>query len=130
MKKSMSTVFHFQTDGQTERMNQTLEQYFKLFAKNNKYKWVELLPTAQMAINKSYNENLKQSPYEVLYGTILKTIETGPTVNQAASTFAIKMKNNWAAIGIRITRTKQKAKKNWTQKKNPVTIKPRNKTFL
>ena len=55
----MSTIFHFQTDGQTERMNQTLEQYFRLFTRNNKHKWVELLPTAQMAINKSYNENLK-----------------------------------------------------------------------
>ena len=31
MKKSMSTVFHFQTDGQIKRMNQTLEQYFRLF---------------------------------------------------------------------------------------------------
>ena len=46
MKKSMSTVFHPQTDGQTKKMNQTLEQYFKLFTRNNKHKWVELLPTA------------------------------------------------------------------------------------
>ena len=74
IKKSMSTTFHFQTDGQTKRMNQTLEQYFKLFTGKNKHKWVELLPTAQMAIKKSYNEDLKQSPHEALYGTILKTI--------------------------------------------------------
>ena len=94
MKKGMSTVFHFQPDGQIERMNQTLEQYFKLFTGNNKHKWVELLPTVQMAINKSYNGNLKQSPHEALYGTTLKTIEIGPTVNQTASTFAAKMKNN------------------------------------
>ena len=107
----MFTVFHPQTDGQIERMNQTLEQYFRLFAKNNKYKWVELLPTAQMAINKSYNENLKQFPHEALYGTILKTIEIGPTANQLASTFAAKMKNNWAAIGVKITRARQKKKK-------------------
>ena len=81
MKESMSTVFHFQTDGQTKRMNQTLEQYFRLYIRKNKHKWVELLPTAQMAINKSYNENLQQFPHEALYGTTLKTIEIGPTVN-------------------------------------------------
>ena len=130
MKEGMSTVFHPQTDGQTKRMNQTLEQYFKLFTGNNKHKWVELLPTAQMAINKSYNEDLKQSPHEALYGTILKTVEIGPTVNQAASTFAAKMKNNWAAIGIKITRAKQKVKKRLGTKKNFVTIKPGDKAFL
>ena len=104
----MSTTFHFQTDGQIERMNQTLEQYFKLFTRDNKHIWVELLLTAQMAVNKSYNENLKQSPHEALYGTTLKTIEIGFTVN---------MKNNWAAIGIRITRTRQKVKKRLDIKK-------------
>ena len=107
----MSTAFHPQINGQIERMNQTLEQYFKLFAGDNKHKWAELLPTTQMAINKSYNENLKQFPHEVLYGIILKTIEIGPTANQTASTFATKLKNNWATIGARITRARQKKKK-------------------
>ena len=63
-----------------------------------------------MAVNKSYNENLKQFPHEALYGTILKTVEVGPTVNQTVSTFAAKMKNNWETIGIKITRARQKIK--------------------
>ena len=70
-----------------------------------------------MAVNKSYNENLKQSPHEALYGTTLKTIEICFTVNQTTSTFAIKMKNNWATIGTRITRAKQKVKKKLNTKK-------------
>ena len=130
IRKSISTVFHFQTDGQTKRMNQTLEQYFKLYTGKNKHKWVELLPTAQMAINKSYNENLQQFPYEALYGTTLKTIEIGPTVNQAASTFVVKMKNNWETIGNKITKTRQKVKKRLDTKKNLVTIKPGDKALL
>ena len=130
MKKIMSTAFHFQTDGQTERMNQTLKQYFRLFTGKNKHKWVELLPTAQMAIKKSYNENLKQFPHEALYGTILKTVEIGPTANQAASTFAAKMKNNWETIGTKITRARQKVKKKLDTKKTPVTIKPGDKALL
>ena len=83
-----------------------------------------------MAINKSYNENLKQFPHEVLYGTILKTIEIGPTVNQTASTFAAKMKNNWETIGTKITRARQKVKKKLDTKKNFVTIKPKDKILL
>ena len=38
IKKGMSTAFHPQTDGQTKRMNQTLEQYLKLFTGENKHK--------------------------------------------------------------------------------------------
>ena len=83
-----------------------------------------------MAVNKLYNEDFKQSPHEALYGTILRTIEVGPTANQAASTFATKMKDNWAAIGARITRARQKVNKKMDTKKNPVTIKPGDKTFL
>ena len=101
-----------------------------MFTKKKKHKWVELLPTAQMAINQSYNEDLRQSPHEIFYGTVLRTIEIGFTVNQAASTFATKMKNNWAAIGVRITKTRQKVKERLDAKKNPVTIKPGDKTLL
>ena len=63
-------------------------------------------------MNKLYNENLKQFPHEILYGTILKTIEIGPTANQTVSTFATKMKKNWGTMGTRITRARQKVKKN------------------
>ena len=45
-----------------------------------------------MAINKLYNENLKQSPHEILYRIILKPTEIGPTANQVTSTFITKMK--------------------------------------
>ena len=46
IKESMFTTFHPQTVGQTKKMNQTLDQYFRIFTGDNKHKWVELLPTA------------------------------------------------------------------------------------
>ena len=73
-----------------------------------------------MAINESYNENLQQFPYEALYGTTLRTIEIGTTVNQ----------DNWETIGNKITKIRQKVKKRLGTKKNPVTIKPRDKVLL
>ena len=83
-----------------------------------------------MSVNKSYNEDMKQFPHEALYGTILRTVEIGPTVNQTALTFAAKMKNNWEINGIKITRGRQKVKKRFDTKKNPVIIKPGDKTLL
>ena len=83
-----------------------------------------------MAVNKFYNENLQQSPHETLYGTTLKTIEINFTVNQTASTFATKMKNNWETIGNKITKARQKVKKKLDTKKNPVRIKPGDKALL
>ena len=59
-----------------------------------------------MAINKLYNENLKHFPHEALYGIILKTVEIGPTTNQAALTFTTRMENNWATIGAKIIKTR------------------------
>ena len=83
-----------------------------------------------MAINKSYNEDLRQFPHEALYGIILKTVEIGPTSNQATSTFATKMKDNWAAIGARIIKAREKVKERLDAKKNPVIIRPGDKAFL
>jgi hypothetical protein len=49
----MSTSFHPQTDGQTERTNQTLEQYLRAYVNYEQNNWVELLPLAQLAYNNS-----------------------------------------------------------------------------
>jgi hypothetical protein len=52
-KQKMSTAFHPQTDGQTERTNQTLEQYLRAYVNYEQDNWVELLPLAQVAYNNS-----------------------------------------------------------------------------
>jgi hypothetical protein len=48
----MSTSFHPQTDGQTERVNQIVEQYIRCFTDYGQTNWVKLLPMAQFAYNK------------------------------------------------------------------------------
>jgi transposase InsO family protein len=45
----LSTSFHPQTDGQTERQNQTTEQYLRAFATYEQDNWVDLLPLAEFA---------------------------------------------------------------------------------
>ena len=51
IKKKMSTAFHPQTDGQTERLNQTLKQYLRAYINDEQDNWVRLLSTAQLVYN-------------------------------------------------------------------------------
>jgi hypothetical protein len=63
-----STSFHPQTDGQTERVNQTLEQYLRCFVNYNQDNWVKLLPLAEFAYNNSINASTGKSPFLANYG--------------------------------------------------------------
>jgi len=68
VKKKLSTSFHPETDGQTERTNQTLEQYLRMYANKLQDNWVELLPTAQLAYNSTKSATTRQSPHYANYG--------------------------------------------------------------
>jgi len=47
----MSTTYHPQTDGQTERVNQALEQYLRCYVDYNLSNWLDLLPSAEFTYN-------------------------------------------------------------------------------
>jgi hypothetical protein len=47
----MSTAFHPQTDGQTERLNQTIEAFLRAYVNHQQNDWVDLLPLAEFAYN-------------------------------------------------------------------------------
>ena len=63
-----STAYHPQTDGQTERLNQTLEQYLRCYVDQEQDNWVSLLPLAQFAYNSAENSTTKMSPFYANYG--------------------------------------------------------------
>jgi hypothetical protein len=64
----MSTSFHPQTDGQTERINQTIEAYFRSFINYEMDNWVGLLPMAEFAYNNSLTQATSMSPFYANYG--------------------------------------------------------------
>jgi hypothetical protein len=64
----LSTAFHPQTDGQTERQNQTMEQYLRAFINYEQDNWVSLLPLAEFAYNNSVHASTKRTPFEANYG--------------------------------------------------------------
>jgi hypothetical protein len=63
-----STAFHPQTDGQTERMNQTLEAYLRISCNYNQDDWVDWLPLAEFAYNNARQESTKMTPFYANYG--------------------------------------------------------------
>uniref|UniRef100_A0A803JG23 Gypsy retrotransposon integrase-like protein 1 n=1 Tax=Xenopus tropicalis TaxID=8364 RepID=A0A803JG23_XENTR len=65
---SFSSAYHPQTNGQTERVNQSLEQYLRCYVSDNQSTWSELLPWAEFAYNNATHSSSGRSPFFVLYG--------------------------------------------------------------
>lgn len=65
---SMSTAYHPQSDGQTERVNQCMETFFRCFVHACLNKWVDWTYLVEFWYNSSWHSALGYSPFEVLYG--------------------------------------------------------------
>lgn len=63
-----STAFHPQTDGQSERTIQTLEDMFRACALEWTGSWDDYLCLVEFAYNNSWHASIKMAPYEMLYG--------------------------------------------------------------
>ena len=67
-KLYFSTAFHPQTDGQSERTIQTLEDMMRACVLDFKGNWDDHLPLMEFAYNNSYHSSIGMAPYEALYG--------------------------------------------------------------
>ena len=65
---NLSTAYHPQTDGQSERTIQTLEDMFRAYVIEFGGNWDEHLPLISFAYNNSYHSSIKAAPFEALYG--------------------------------------------------------------
>ncbi|OQN95116.1 hypothetical protein B0A48_18806, partial [Cryoendolithus antarcticus] len=68
IKHKLSTAYHPQTDGQTERANQSLEVYLRHYVNHTQDNWASLLPIAQLALNNNVSETTKVSPFFANFG--------------------------------------------------------------
>lgn len=67
-KLQMSSAYHPQTDGQTERVNQCLETYLRCFVHSCPSQWLRWISLVEFWYNSSPHSTLGRSPFEVLYG--------------------------------------------------------------
>ena len=63
IKANLSTAYHPETDGQTERVNQILEQYLRLYINYQQDDWIHLLPLAEFAYNNTPHSATQVSPF-------------------------------------------------------------------
>jgi hypothetical protein len=68
------SAYHPQTDGQTERVNQILEDMLRACALQYGRSWDKILPCAKFSYNNSYQESLKMAPFEMLCGCRCRTL--------------------------------------------------------
>ncbi|MBW0481787.1 hypothetical protein O181_021502 [Austropuccinia psidii MF-1] len=68
ISSDLSTAFHPETDGQTERVYQILEQYLWLYVSYHQDDWHIWLPLAEFVYNNAEHSSTKQSPFFTIYG--------------------------------------------------------------
>ena len=68
VKRRMSTAYHPQIDGQTERTNQVLEAYLPTFVNYDQNDWYQLLLLEEHAYNNSATNTHKMTPFFANYG--------------------------------------------------------------
>jgi len=65
---ALSTAYHPQTDGESERVNQELETYLRIFCQGQPSKWSDLLPMAEFSHNSATHSVTNQTPFSLMMG--------------------------------------------------------------
>ena len=76
IKRCLSSGYHPQTDGQTERTNQTLEQLLRSFLSSDETKWEKILPALELAYNSTPSSSTGFSPFQLVIGENPPTIKS------------------------------------------------------
>lgn len=68
VKQNLTSPYHPQSDGQTERMNRILEEMLRHYVSPYQTEWIDHLTTCEFAINNAVQESTKYSPFYLTYG--------------------------------------------------------------
>jgi len=125
IRPRMSTAFHPQTDGQTKRLNQTIEAYLRSFVNHEQDDWVHLLPMAEFAYNNSVTTGNRISLFYANYGLHPRTLdppnENEEPVNPASTAYAhwMKVVHENARKGLEAAQEKMRRYTDPTRKEPP-----------
>jgi len=109
----LSTAFHPQTDGQTEQMNQELEQYLRFFVEHRQKDWPEWLVLAEFAVNNKVHTATKVSSFMANYG---KEVRMGGDIRkkgkvESATEFVKRIKKVYEKAEAALKKTQEEMKR-------------------
>jgi hypothetical protein len=70
---NLSTTYHPETDGQTKRVNQVIEDMLKMYVMDNQTQWEKYLPLVKFSYNNSFHSSIGMPPYKALHGRPCRT---------------------------------------------------------
>ncbi|CAI5470588.1 unnamed protein product [Closterium sp. Yama58-4] len=116
-KLAMSSAYHPQTDGQTERLNQVVEQLLRTACKDDISHWDTQLPTLEFAYNNASHAATGKTSFFLCYERELLTPQqpTTPAHVQAAHDFVTTMQQLWEKTQRRLT-TMQNSQKQYADR--------------
>jgi len=122
IENKMSTVFYPQTDRQTKRINQELEQYLRMFVDHKQEQWPDWLGMAEFTYNNKMHSSTKTSPFKVNYG---QDPRMGFEVRrkgkyERVEKFVIKMKKVQKEAKVALGKIQEKIKKYADRKRGEV----------
>ena len=128
-----STVYHLQTDGQTKRVNQELEQYLRVFISKRQDNWAELFPMAEFQHNNHIHSATQTTPFLLDSGCALRMGFEPHTPSQveAVNKFMEHMKSTIEEAHSTIKKFKNNMAQYYNHHQTPaLEFKPRDKVFL
>ena len=118
----LPTAFHPQTDGQTERVNQELEQYLRMFIDYRQEQWPDWLGIAEFTYNNKVHSSTKTSPFKANYGQDprMEFEMRRKGKYEGAEKFVIKMKEVQEEVKAALGKAQEEIKKYTNRKRAKV----------
>jgi hypothetical protein len=70
---NLSTTYHPETNGQTERVNQVMEDMLMMYVMDNQTQWEKYLPLVELTYNNNFHSSIRMPPYKTLYRRTCRT---------------------------------------------------------
>ena len=96
----MSTAFHPQTDGQSERTIQIFKDMLRACVLDHRGSWEEHFPLVEFIYNNSYQASIQMAPYEALYGRPCRSLICWTEVGESSITSPDFIRDTLEKVGL------------------------------